>query len=99
MHQCYLYTVFHDGSSDKSSEVAEFGSECHKLGSIQISNAPGVIDTVIKLLGIEIAQDNIASFNTSKSLGFEYEGKIIKYKKINDEDRYISEHHFVKKMI
>lgn len=42
--KCYLSTVFNDGSSDESSEVAEFGSECHELGSIQISNALGVSD-------------------------------------------------------
>lgn len=54
---------------------------------------------VIKLLRIEIAENNIASFNTAKSLGFEYEGKIVKYKKINGKDRYITEHHFVKKII
>ncbi len=54
---------------------------------------------VIKLIRIELDENNIASFNTAKSLGFEYEGKIIKYKKINGEDRYIAEHHFVKKII
>lgn len=42
--QCYLSTVFNDGSNDESSEVAEFGSECHELGSIQISNALGISD-------------------------------------------------------
>lgn len=42
--KCYLSTVFNDGSSDESSEVAEFGSECHELRSIQISNALGVSD-------------------------------------------------------
>lgn len=54
---------------------------------------------VIKLIRIELDDNNIASFNTAKSLGFEYEGKIVKYKKINGEDRYIAEHHFVKKII
>ena len=53
---------------------------------------------VIKLIRIELDENNIASFNTAKSLGFEYEGKIVKYKKINGEDRYIAEHHFVKKI-
>ena len=52
----------------------------------------------IKLIRIELDENNIASFNTAKSLGFEYEGKIVKYKKINGEDRYIAEHHFVKKI-
>ena len=42
--QCCLSTVFNDGNNDESSEVAEFGSECHELGSIQISNALGVSD-------------------------------------------------------
>ncbi len=42
--QCYLSIVFNDGSSDESSEVAEFGSKCQELGSIQISNALGVSD-------------------------------------------------------
>ena len=42
--QCYLSAVFNDGSNEESSEVAEFGSECHELGSIQISNALGVSD-------------------------------------------------------
>ena len=54
---------------------------------------------VIKLIRIEVDENNIASFNTAKSLGFEYEGKIVKYKKINGEDRYIAEHHFAKKII
>ena len=54
---------------------------------------------VIKLIRIELDENNIASYNTAKSLGFEYEGKIIKYKKINSEDRYIAVHHFVKKII
>lgn len=49
---------------------------------------------VIKLLRIEVAENNIASFNTAKSLGFEYEGKIVNYKKINGEDRFNLEHHF-----
>lgn len=53
---------------------------------------------VIKLIRIEVDENNIASFNTAKSLGFEYEGKIVKYKKVNGEDRYIAEHHFVKKI-
>lgn len=53
----------------------------------------------IKLIRIELDENNIASFNTAKSLGFEYEGKIVKYKKINGEDRYIAEHHFAKKII
>lgn len=53
---------------------------------------------VIKLIRIELDENNIASFNTAKSLGFEYEGKIFKYKKINGKDRYIAEHHFVKKI-
>lgn len=52
---------------------------------------------IIKLIRIELDENNIASFNTAKSLGFEYEGKIVKYKKINSEDRYIAEHHFVKR--
>lgn len=42
--QCYLSTVFNDESNEKSSDVAEFGSECHELGSIQISNALGISD-------------------------------------------------------
>lgn len=53
---------------------------------------------VIKLIRIELDENNTASFNTAKSLGFEYEGKIVKYKKINGKDRYIAEHHFVKKI-
>lgn len=52
------------------------------------------IKPVIKLLRIEVAENNIASFNTAKSLGFEYEGKIANYKKINGEDRFNLEHHF-----
>lgn len=53
---------------------------------------------IIKLLRIELDEDNIASFNTAKSLGFEYEGKIVSYKRINGEDKYIGEHHFIKKI-
>lgn len=53
---------------------------------------------IIKLLRIELDEDNLASFNTAKSLGFEYEGKIVSYKRINGEDKYVGEHHFVKKI-
>ena len=42
--QCFLSTVFNDGSNEESSEVAEFGSECHELGSVQIANALGITD-------------------------------------------------------
>lgn len=57
------------------------------------------IKPVIKLLRIELAENNIASFNTAKALGFEYEGKIVKYQRINNKDRYTAEHHFIKKII
>lgn len=39
----------------------------------------------IRLLRIKIDEDNIASFNTAKSLGFTYEGKIVRYER--DEGR------------
>lgn len=42
--KCYLSTAFNDGNNEENSEVAEFGSECHELGSIQIANALGITD-------------------------------------------------------
>lgn len=42
--QCYLSTVFNDGQNDESNEAAEFGTECHELGSLQIVKALGISD-------------------------------------------------------
>lgn len=53
---------------------------------------------IIKLLRIEIDENNIASFNMAKALGFSYEGKILKRQRINDEEMYTSEHHLFLKV-
>lgn len=42
--QCYLSTVFNDGQNNESNEAAEFGTECHELGSLQIVKALGISD-------------------------------------------------------
>lgn len=53
---------------------------------------------VIEFLRIELDENNIASFNTAKALGFDYEGKILNPKKINNETKYNYEYHFVMKI-
>ena len=54
---------------------------------------------VIKLMRIELDENNIASFNTAKALGFDYEGKILRQRRIHDEDCFFFEHHFVKRIL
>ena len=53
---------------------------------------------VIKLLRIKLDEDNVASFPTAKSLGFEYEGKAVRYERTQKEGSYKSEHHFIKRI-
>lgn len=53
---------------------------------------------VIKLLRIKLDEDNVASFHTAESLGFEYEGKVVRYERTQKEGSYKSEHHFIKRI-
>ena len=41
---CYLSTIFADGNGNETSEQAEFGTECHELGSLQIAKALDIKD-------------------------------------------------------
>lgn len=50
----------------------------------------------IKLLRIELGENNLASFHTAKSFGFDYEGKVIKPKSGENSGKYSFEHHFFK---
>lgn len=52
----------------------------------------------IRLLRVKAAGNNVASFNTARALGFEYEGKTLIYKRVNNEDKYVFENHFAKRI-
>ena len=41
---CYLSTIFSDGNGNETNEQAEFGTECHELGSLQIAKALDIKD-------------------------------------------------------
>ena len=41
---CHLSAFFTDGNAKETSEQAEFGSECHELGALQIAKSLGIKD-------------------------------------------------------
>lgn len=41
---CYLSTIFSDGNGNETNEQAEFGTECHELGSLQIAKSLDIKD-------------------------------------------------------
>jgi len=89
--QCFLSTVFNDGSNEESSEVAEFGSECHELGSIQIANALGITDYEGNAKSVEEAIKGFKHYDeTMQEIANNYTNFVVstyEYEKANSKEK------------
>ena len=89
--QCYLSTIFNDGSNEESNQASEFGSECHELGSIQIANALGITDYEGNAKSVEEAIKGFKHYDeTMQEIANNYTNFVVstyEYEKANSKEK------------